>query len=123
MQLINKRAVLIAGVIGAALLHRGGVGITPVNPTPNEAPPPVIDTELFKDLHIAELKSALTGITVQMASVRAKKHWQRAELDVLKHHRRLLSGCLAVLENTPSVTMEQLLQADELLDAYKHATS
>ncbi len=112
----------MTALIGHSLRHHVQGGVIVDLPPPTTAKPPK-DRELFKDLHINELKSALNSITVQMASVRAKKHWQREELEVLKHHRKTISGCLSSLENSETVTTEQLLRADEVLDAYKHATS
>lgn len=121
MNPLQMKALMASAAVTMALHPTHFQPHQPVS-TPSK-PQPTTDREVFKDLHVQELKTALDSITHQMASVRAKKHWQREELEVLKLHRRLLSGCLSVLENATEVTMEQLLQADELLDAYKHATS
>lgn len=117
MNHINIKAMVAAAALASAM-HP--THFEPHQP-PSPKPKPFSDNEHFKELHIAELKAALSEITFRMANVRAKKHWQRAELDTLKHHRKLLSSCLSSLENATSVTGEQLLQADELLDAYRNA--
>lgn len=75
-------------------------------------------TELFADFHTKELKVALEDIRIRMQSVRAKRHWQREELALLKTHRRILSTCVSALDNAKTITLEQLTNVDAALQDY-----
>lgn len=112
------RSVALAA-LGAAIVSGNELSENEVEISSPQKPVP--ERDVFADFHVQELKSALDEITYRMASVRAKRHWQRSELDLLKQHRRNLSTCLNAIENAAELTSELLLTADSAVEAYKAA--
>ena len=84
---------------------------------------PTTDRDFFPDFQVKDLRASLDDITVRMKNVRAKKNWQRQELELLKQHRRILSGHLNAIENAAVITPELLNNADNAVEDYRNAVS
>lgn len=113
-----QRSAAIAALASATLIASPSSGIK----LP-EVWKPTTDRDFFPDFQVKDLRASLDDITVRMKNVRAKKNWQRQELELLKQHRRILSGHLNAIENAAVITPELLNNADNAVEDYRNAVS